>query len=57
MFAGQATLRGCTPEVYARVGTAASTVAKLASEALTAAGVPFWLSEAGNLISVFLGRT
>jgi glutamate-1-semialdehyde 2,1-aminomutase len=24
---------------------------------LTAAGVPFWLSEAGSLFSVFLGRT
>ena len=32
-------------------------MAKLASSALTAAGVPFWLSEAGNLFSVFLGRT
>jgi glutamate-1-semialdehyde 2,1-aminomutase len=55
--AGLATLRGCTPEAYARVDAAAATVAKLASEALTAAGVPFWLSEAGNLFSVFLGRT
>jgi glutamate-1-semialdehyde 2,1-aminomutase len=32
-------------------------VAKLVSSALTAAGVPFWLSEAGNLFSVFLGRS
>jgi glutamate-1-semialdehyde 2,1-aminomutase len=32
-------------------------VAKLTSSALTAAGVPFWLSEAGSLFSVFLGRT
>jgi glutamate-1-semialdehyde 2,1-aminomutase len=55
--AGLATLRGCTPEVYARVDAVAGTVAKLASSALTAAGVPFWLSEAGNLFSVFLGRT
>jgi glutamate-1-semialdehyde 2,1-aminomutase len=55
--AGLATLRGCTPEVYARVDAVARTVAKLASSALTAAGVPFWLSEAGNLFSVFLGRT
>jgi glutamate-1-semialdehyde 2,1-aminomutase len=55
--AGLATLRGCTPEVYARVDAAASAVAKLASSALTAAGVPFWLSEAGSLFSVFLGRT
>jgi len=55
--AGLATLRECTPEVYARVGGAADAVAKLASSALTSAGVPFWLSEAGNLFSVFLGRT
>jgi glutamate-1-semialdehyde 2,1-aminomutase len=55
--AGLATLRACGPEVYARVDTAAAAVAKLAAEALTWAGVPFWLSEAGNLFSVFLGRT
>jgi len=55
--AGLATLRGCTPEVYARVDAAAGAVAKLASSALTAAGVPFWISEAGSLFSVFLGRT
>ena len=55
--AGLATLRSCTPEVYARVDAAAAAVAKLASSALTAAGVPFWMSEAGNLFSVFLGRT
>ena len=55
--AGLATLRACTPEVYARVDAAAGTVAKLAAAALTSAGVPFWLSEAGSLFSVFLGRT
>jgi glutamate-1-semialdehyde 2,1-aminomutase len=55
--AGLATLRNCTPDVYTRVGAASATVAKLAAEALTTAGVPFWLSEAGNLFSVFLGRT
>jgi len=55
--AGLATLRSCTPDVYTRVGAAAASVAKLAVEALTTAGVPFWLSEAGNLFSVFLGRT
>jgi glutamate-1-semialdehyde 2,1-aminomutase len=54
--AGLATLRACTPEVYARVDTAAAAVAKLAASALSSAGVPFWLSEAGNLFSVFLGR-
>jgi glutamate-1-semialdehyde 2,1-aminomutase len=53
--AGLATLRACTPEVYARVDAAAAEVAKLAAEALGAAGVPFRLQEAGNLFSVFLG--
>jgi glutamate-1-semialdehyde 2,1-aminomutase len=38
------------------VDAAAGTVAKLASAACTSAGVPFWLSEAGSLFSVFLGR-
>jgi glutamate-1-semialdehyde 2,1-aminomutase len=55
--AGLATLRSCSPQVYARVDAAAAAVAKLACSALTAAGVPFWLSEAGSLFSVFLGRT
>src|SRR5258708_7775161 len=49
--AGLATLRSCTSEVYARVDDAAAAVAKLTAAALTAAGVPFWLSEAGNLFS------
>src|SRR5580693_6668508 len=55
--AGLATLRACTPEVYARVDAAAGAVAELAASALTAAGVPFYLSHAGSLFSVFLGRT
>jgi glutamate-1-semialdehyde 2,1-aminomutase len=55
--AGLATLRNCSPDVYTRVGAAAAAVAKLAVDALRAAGVPFWLAEAGNLFSVFLGRT
>jgi glutamate-1-semialdehyde 2,1-aminomutase len=55
--AGLATLRACTPEVYARVDEAAAEVAKLAAGALGAAGVPFRLQEAGNLFSVFLGGT
>jgi len=55
--AGLATLRACTPAVYARVDEAAAEVAKLAAEALGAAGVPFHLEQAGNLFSVFLGRT
>jgi glutamate-1-semialdehyde 2,1-aminomutase len=55
--AGLATLRACTPEVYARVDAVAAGVAKLAAEALGDAGVPFRLQEAGNLFSVFLGTT
>jgi len=55
--AGLATLRACTPEVYARVDGAAAEVAKLAADALGAAGMPFHLQEAGNLFSVFLGVT
>jgi glutamate-1-semialdehyde 2,1-aminomutase len=55
--AGVATLRECTPEVYARVDEAAAAVAKLAADALTEAGVPFRLQEAGSLFSVFLGDT
>jgi glutamate-1-semialdehyde 2,1-aminomutase len=55
--AGLATLRACTPEVYARVDEAAAEVAKLAAGALGAAGAPFRLQEAGNLFSVFLGGT
>ena len=53
--AGLATLRACTPEVYARVDEVAASVAKLTADALAAAGVPFRLQEAGNLFTVFLG--
>src|SRR5712691_6844930 len=53
--AGLATLRACTDEVYARVDEAAAAVAKLASDALAARGVPFRLQEAGSLFSFFLG--
>lgn len=53
--AGLATLRECTAEVYGRVDEAAAVVAKLTSDALTVAGVPFRLQEAGSLFSFFLG--
>ena len=55
--AGLATLRACTPDVYARVDEVAALVAKLATEALTAAGVPHRLQAAGSLFSIFLGRS
>ena len=53
--AGLATLRACTPEVYARVDQAAASVAAMAADVLKAEGVPFRLQEAGSLFSVFLG--
>jgi glutamate-1-semialdehyde 2,1-aminomutase len=55
--AGLATLRACTSSVYVAVDAAAREVSSLVSEALTKAGAPFYLSSAGNLFSVFLGRT
>jgi glutamate-1-semialdehyde 2,1-aminomutase len=55
--AGLATLRACTPEVYAAVDSFAGAVAKLVSSALAQAGVPHYLSMAGNLFTVFMGRT
>ena len=42
--------------MYARVNAAADALAKTVSSALRAASVPFWLSQAGSLFSVFLGR-
>jgi glutamate-1-semialdehyde 2,1-aminomutase len=51
--AGRATLEQCTPEVYAHVDATAEAVGRLASEALTSAGVPHRLSRAGSLFSVF----
>ena len=55
--AGLATLRECTPEVYARLDAAAASIADLTSSALADAGVPFRLQQAGNLFSFFLGVT
>jgi len=53
--AGLATLRACTPAVYARVDEAAAAVARMTADALTAAGVPFRLQQGGSLFSFFLG--
>ncbi len=55
--AGLATLRACTPQVYAAVDSFAGAVSKLVSSALAEAGVRHYLSTAGNLFTVFLGRT
>jgi glutamate-1-semialdehyde 2,1-aminomutase len=54
--AGLATLRECTPEVYAAVGSFAAALSKLVSSSLDEAGVPHYLSVAGNLFTVFIGR-
>ena len=51
--AGLATLRLSTPEAYQQLNQTAATVAQLATEALTKAGVPHRLSTAGNMFSVF----
>ncbi|MFI5915436.1 glutamate-1-semialdehyde 2,1-aminomutase [Dactylosporangium sp. NPDC051541] len=55
--AGLTSLRLATPEVYARLDATAATVSKLASDALTAAGVRHVLSTAGNMFSIFFTET
>ena len=55
--AGLAALRACTPDVYAAVDSFAGELSKLVSAALAEAGTPHCLSMAGNLFTVFLGRT
>jgi glutamate-1-semialdehyde 2,1-aminomutase len=55
--AGLASLRLATPEVYARLDATAAAIGKLATEALSAAGVPHRLSTAGNMFSVFFTDT
>jgi glutamate-1-semialdehyde 2,1-aminomutase len=51
--AGLATLRACTPDVYATVDARSADVAGIVSTALTEQGVPFQLNNAGSLFSVF----
>jgi glutamate-1-semialdehyde 2,1-aminomutase len=51
--AGLATLRLADADAYRRLDQAATTVSKLTTEALSAAGVPHRLSTAGNLFSIF----
>jgi glutamate-1-semialdehyde 2,1-aminomutase len=55
--AGLATLLSCTPDVYSAVDSFAGEASKLVSSALTEAGVPHYLSKAGSLFTVFIGRT
>jgi glutamate-1-semialdehyde 2,1-aminomutase len=51
--AGLATLRECTPAVYARVDEAAAIVGRLLGDALSKEGVPHRVQTAGSLFSVF----
>jgi len=51
--AGRATLEHCTPEVYAHLDATAATIARLASQALSAEGVEHRVNTAGSLFSVF----
>ena len=51
--AGLTTLRHCTVDVYQQVDATAATIARLTSEALSAAGVAHRLNTAGSLFSVF----
>ncbi len=51
--AGLATLRACTPEVYAAVDAGSARVATLASDALSAEGVVHTVGRAGSLFSIF----
>jgi glutamate-1-semialdehyde 2,1-aminomutase len=55
--AGLATLRACTPEVYTAVDAAAGELRTLVSAVLEKEGVPHYLSTAGSLFTIFLGRT
>ncbi|WP_153398019.1 glutamate-1-semialdehyde 2,1-aminomutase [Ornithinicoccus halotolerans] len=52
--AGLATLRGCTPEVYARLEQVSGTIAGAVAEQLDRAGVPHRVQWAGSMFSVFL---
>ncbi len=51
--AGRRTLELCTDEVYAHLDATSATVARLASEALSAEGVEHRVNTAGNLFSIF----
>ncbi len=51
--AGLATLKACTPDVYAAVDASSAKVAELASAALSAAGVVHAVGRAGSLFSIF----
>ncbi len=53
--AGVAALRLATDEVYDQLDQTAATIRALASDALTAEGVPHLAQSAGNMFSIFFG--
>ena len=55
--AGLATLRACTPDVYAAVDSFADALRAHVSAVLEKQGVPHYRSTAGSLFTIFLGRT
>ena len=55
--AGLATLRACTPGVYQAVDSFANALSAQVSAVLDKEGVPHCLSTAGNLFTIFIGRT
>jgi glutamate-1-semialdehyde 2,1-aminomutase len=55
--AGLATLRACTQDVYGAVDSFADTLRTHVSAVLEKEGVPHYLSTAGSLFTIFLGRT
>jgi glutamate-1-semialdehyde 2,1-aminomutase len=55
--AGLATLRACTPKVYDAVDSFADSLRTHVSGVLSQQGVPHYLSTAGSLFTIFLGRT
>jgi glutamate-1-semialdehyde 2,1-aminomutase len=52
--AGLTTLQRCTDEVYARLGTVATTLAGAVEESFTRHGIPHRVQWAGSMFSVFL---
>lgn len=52
--AGLATLRGCTTDLYARLGAGADRLSAEVGRALSVEGVPHVIQRAGSLFSVFL---
>src|SRR3984893_3753162 len=55
--AGLATLRACNQDVYGAVDSFAHALRTHVSAVLEKEGVPHYLSTAGNLFTIFLGRT